>query len=124
MPPIKPPAFFKSQEDAVRASLLGCRAFYFAMYALFYLAVCLYPNKLTESPLYTFAWYLPISIAAIAFFLTAGSNPGTLEPKASADIELGTVGQKAGYNEVATSESIENLPTVELPSQRFCEPCQ
>ncbi len=81
-------------QEHVRMSLIGCRIFYFSLYALFYLAVALYPNDLTNSLKYTLFYYLPITVVATTLFIKAGDNPGfvdeTKEPESEpADNELG-----------------------------------
>jgi hypothetical protein len=63
----------------VRQSLIGARAFYVGMYALFYLACILYRNKLTSSFTYALFWYLPLTALAWYLFVTAASNPGFLD---------------------------------------------
>ena len=84
------PSQVKRQSDHVRHSLYGCRIFYAVMYTLFYLAVYLYPNKLTDSLLYASCWFVPLSLLAVYFFLTAGLDPGFVtQDKTSVDEELG-----------------------------------
>jgi hypothetical protein len=79
-------------EEHVRQSLAACRIFYCLLYAFFYLAVVLYPNQLKSNLLYTFLYYLPVSVIAVTLFIKAGENPGfvdeTIETE-PVDTELG-----------------------------------
>jgi hypothetical protein len=75
--------------DDVRNSVLGARLFYFFMFALFYVCVALYPNKMgaaftnfNEHILSSFcylAYVMIVHLTAIWFFLTAGISPGFVD---------------------------------------------
>ena len=62
---------------------MSARAFYFVMFALFYVAVVKYPNKLRDVALPSELWYLLEYIVShalsIYLFLTAGRNPGFVD---------------------------------------------
>ena len=74
---------------------MGARAFYFVLYILFYLSLCLYQNKLRDAFLFAeggiianivyILYYFGVSGAAIYYFLTAGENPGFVDETETED---------------------------------------
>jgi len=80
--------------DGVKESSMGARAFYFTMYALFYLSVLLYPNKLTDAlydplnfgNLLYVSYFFTIQCLATYFFITAGLNPGYVDETQTEEI--------------------------------------
>ena len=85
----------KKKALSLDQSVMGARIFYFALYGLFYLSVCLYNNKLRDAFLMIgdslitnmiyVLYYFGISGAAIYYFLNAGKNPGFVDETESED---------------------------------------
>jgi hypothetical protein len=63
----------------------------------------MYPNDLKQDLLYSFLYYLPISIVAGYLFFTAGRNPGFVDQ--TTNVEM----QNVSYVEVNTTRSTEDL---------------
>jgi hypothetical protein len=68
--------------------LFSARAFYFVMFALFYIAASYYPNKLKTAimedqggpPSYFYVLiFFSVHVASVVLFLNAGSNPGFVD---------------------------------------------
>ena len=66
------------QTTKVQQSVMGARAFYFGMYALFYFSAVMYRTDLGANA-YTFTWYIPLAVTSAYLFMTTGRQPGYLD---------------------------------------------
>jgi hypothetical protein len=99
------------------------------MFALFYVALVKYPNKLRDVELPGDVWYLIEYVLShalsIYLFLTAGSNPGFVDetetPKSRREKAKLFVGQYDEFKGVHDNETTSGDCQVELPASKSYE---